>query len=225
LRRRQTTPCAVVGLYQGSGNHAAGAVRRADATTVTRIYETPFTGGSAGARAVSDGNGQYYLDWQVPLARLTTASGGTITASTPVKLFFGSSQAANLATINKDYMTGTAVSFAGLATTSFSPAGLNLATSASVVSGPDAPEPTETTTYDITITATNPGAPALGSPAMAFSAGSGVPIVSLTSATGTVSSVGQDVTWNPSTIPAMGGTRTMTIRVSVTPGCGDLMTS
>jgi hypothetical protein len=87
--------------------------------TVTQIYTTPFDGSasqaSAGARALADGSGQWFLDWQVPVARLTTASGNTITASTPVKLFFGSSTAANLATISKDYMLGSAVDFTAVA--------------------------------------------------------------------------------------------------------------
>ena len=92
-------------------------VANADGTAHTEIYATPFNnaGGefSAGARGLPDGNGQYFVDWQVPLSRITQRSGGAITALTPVQLFFGTSQSANLAVLNKDFMVGNAVSFGG----------------------------------------------------------------------------------------------------------------
>ncbi|HVD88836.1 MAG TPA: hypothetical protein VNB91_08075, partial [Jatrophihabitantaceae bacterium] len=90
-------------------------VANADGTAHTEVYATPFNnaGGefSAGARGLPDGNGQYFIDWQVPLSRITQRSGGAITAYTPVQLFFGTSQSANLAVLNKDFMTGNAVNF------------------------------------------------------------------------------------------------------------------
>ena len=92
-------------------------VANADGTAHTEVYATPFNnaGGefSAGARGLPDGNGQYFVDWQVPLSRITQRSGGAITAYTPVQLFFGTSQSANLAVLNKDFMTGNAVNFGG----------------------------------------------------------------------------------------------------------------
>jgi uncharacterized repeat protein (TIGR02543 family) len=83
--------------------------------TVTEVYEYPFTGGSpssAGMRWIptNDGTGQYFLDFQVPLSAIQTVSGGAITATTDIKLNYGSSMAANLATINKDNMLGSSTS-------------------------------------------------------------------------------------------------------------------
>ena len=90
-------------------------VANADGTAHTEVYATPFdnAGGefSAGARGLPDGSGQYFVDWQVPLSRITQRSGGAITAYTPVQLFFGTSQSANLAVLNKDFMTGSGVNF------------------------------------------------------------------------------------------------------------------
>jgi hypothetical protein len=95
-------------------------VANADGTAHTEVYATPFdnAGGefSAGARGLPDGSGQYFVDWQVPLSRITQRSGGAITAYTPVQLFFGTSQSANLAVLNKDFMIGNAVSFGGSST-------------------------------------------------------------------------------------------------------------
>jgi hypothetical protein len=92
-------------------------VANADGTAHTEVYATPFNnaGGefSAGARGLPDGEGQYFVDWQVPLSRITQRSGGAITGSTPVQLFFGTSQSANLAVLNKDFMIGNSVSFGG----------------------------------------------------------------------------------------------------------------
>jgi hypothetical protein len=92
-------------------------VANADGTAHTEVYATPFdnAGGeySAGARGLPDGEGQYFIDWQVPLSRITERSGGAITGSTPVQLFFGTSQSANLAVLNKDFMVGNSVTFGG----------------------------------------------------------------------------------------------------------------
>ncbi len=92
-------------------------VANADGTAHTEVYATPFNnaGGefSAGARGLPDGSGQYFVDWQVPLSRITQRSGGAIGAYTPVQLFFGTSQSANLAVLNKDFMVGNSVNFGG----------------------------------------------------------------------------------------------------------------
>jgi hypothetical protein len=106
---------ATVGLNGKSPQRDFVYVANADGSQYTEIYATPFTnsGGesSFGARGMPDGGGQYYLDFQVPLWRITQRSGGLITGSTPVQLFFGTSQAANLAVLNKDFMIGNAVNF------------------------------------------------------------------------------------------------------------------
>jgi hypothetical protein len=61
------------------------------------------------------------LDWQVPLWRITQWSGGAITGSTPVQLFFGTSQSANLAVLNKDFMIGNSVTFGPTSTVTLVP--------------------------------------------------------------------------------------------------------
>ncbi|HEX9634525.1 MAG TPA: hypothetical protein VGB34_03450 [Candidatus Limnocylindria bacterium] len=100
-------------------------VANADGTAHTEVYATPFdsSGGqsSAGARGLPDGSGQFFVDWQVPLSRITERSGGAITGSTPVQLFFGTSQSANLAVLNKDYMIGSGVNFGSGSTVTLVP--------------------------------------------------------------------------------------------------------
>jgi hypothetical protein len=56
----------------------------------------------------------------ISFARRVVARSLSITASTPVQLFYGTSTAGNLSVINKDYMTGSSVNFTGLATIYFS---------------------------------------------------------------------------------------------------------
>ena len=106
-----------VGLDGKSPQRDFVYVANADGTAHTEVYATPFNnaGGefSAGARGLPDGEGQYFVDWQVPLSRITQRSGGAVTGSTPVQLFFGTSQSANLAVLNKDFMIGNAVDFGG----------------------------------------------------------------------------------------------------------------
>jgi hypothetical protein len=100
-------------------------VANADGTAHTEVYATPFNnaGGefSAGARGLADGEGQFFVDWQVPLSLITQRSGGAVTGSTPVQLFFGTSQSANLAVLNKDFMIGNSVSFGGGSTVTLVP--------------------------------------------------------------------------------------------------------
>jgi hypothetical protein len=116
---------ATVGLNGKSPQRDFVYVANADGSQYTEIYATPFTnaGGelSFGARGLADGTGQYLLDFQVPLWRLTQRSGGLITGSTPVQLFFGTSQAANLAVLNKDFMIGNSVNFGPTSTVTLVP--------------------------------------------------------------------------------------------------------
>jgi hypothetical protein len=70
-----------------------------------------------------DGSGRFFLDFQVPLSLIATASGGAVTAATPIRLYYGSSATANLtskdlASITGDFMLGhaSAVDFSTLAT-------------------------------------------------------------------------------------------------------------
>lgn len=114
-----------VGLDGKSPQRDFVYVANAAGTAYTEIYATPFTnaGGelSAGARGLPDGTGHYFLDLQVPLWRITQRSGGAVTGSTPVQLFFGTSQAANLAVLNKDYMIGNSVNFGPTSTVTLVP--------------------------------------------------------------------------------------------------------
>lgn len=91
-----------------------------DQTTSDLIYTYPASTTSSNlpaVRAIAAGtSGYFYLDFQVPMAALTARIG--ITASTPVRFFYGTSASAGA--INKDYMTGSTVSFLGLTTTSVS---------------------------------------------------------------------------------------------------------
>ena len=116
---------ATVGLDGKNPHRDFVYVANADGTSYTELYATPFTnaGGelSAAARGVADGTGHWFLDWQVPLWRITQRSGGAITGSTPVQLFFGTSQSANLAVLNKDYMMGNSVNFGPTSTVTLVP--------------------------------------------------------------------------------------------------------
>ncbi|MDQ3128814.1 MAG: hypothetical protein M3Q66_10245 [Chloroflexota bacterium] len=205
-------------------------VGNAPGTGITDVYQftkdapafDPLNAVGTGARVVAAGGGQYFIDWQVPVSTLAAVSGNAVTASTPVRLFFGSSAAANLATINKDYMTGAAVSFAGLATVTLSPPTLTLTESKTSISGPNPPQALSPSMYDITVTALNSGGSSLFAPSIVTTIPAGVSIVSSSSATGTIGAVGQTVTWSPGTMLSGSGTISATIRVSVTPAIGDV---
>ena len=204
---------AVVGVDGKSASVDYVYTATAPGTTVTQIYTWPFTAPSAGMRVVPDGTGQYFIDYQVPVARITAASGGTITASTPVQLFYGSSAAANLATINKDFMTGGAVSFDDVGTISLQPAALTAGSSAVVASGPDPAVVGEATTYTITLTLANTG----GGDLTGATAGATLPAgVTYVSGPGSVSVTGSALTWTAGTL-LPGETETVEITVSLTP--------
>lgn len=88
----------------------------------------------AAVRSVQAGlSGYFYIDFQVPVAALTTYLG--IDMFTTVRFFYGSS--ASGGTINKDYMTGSSVNFLGLTTTNFS----------GIYHGGLAPNPVELTSF------------------------------------------------------------------------------
>jgi len=218
---------AVVGVNGKPTSTDYVYVANAPGTSVTEIYTTPFdtSGGrdSRGVRVVPTGSGDYWLDFQVPLARLTQISGGTITASTPVKLYYGTSEAANLATINKDLMLGsvTTIDFSGLSTITLSPSSLGLSRTLAHVSGPTTPKPGQTTVYDVTVTASNPGGGQLDNLVVTGNAGVRGVIQQLTIASPmTGSSTSGSFTWNIGEL-AGGQTRTATVRVAITPTLAD----
>ncbi|MDH3307425.1 MAG: Ig-like domain-containing protein, partial [Acidimicrobiia bacterium] len=113
------TQAAVVGLNGKPSATDYVYTSNADGSVTPQIYATPFTndgsGTSAGARAVTAPDEGFFIDFQVPIAQITSVA-PSVTGSTPVQLFFGTSQAANLSVINKDFMAGGAVSYVGLAT-------------------------------------------------------------------------------------------------------------
>ncbi|WP_156158096.1 hypothetical protein, partial [Gordoniibacillus kamchatkensis] len=80
-------------------------IANANGTNAQPIYMTTTPGGNTvpGTRITPAENGQYFLDFQVPISRITQMA-PAITASTPVQLYFGTSKAANLSVINKDGM-------------------------------------------------------------------------------------------------------------------------
>jgi large repetitive protein len=216
---------AAVGLNGKSSSRDYVYVTDSGGAVVDEIYAFPFdaSGGevSAGARSLADGFGQYFVDYQIPIARITARSdGGVITASTPVQFFVGSSQAANLAIINKDFMTGTAVVYTGLGTMTLGAANFVAAKAKALVSGPNPPQVGVTTTYDLTVTAHDEGFNAISGAVGTDMLPAGVAIVSTTTAIGTISATGQVVTWSIGTMQP-GVAYTATIRVSVTPANGD----
>lgn len=190
----------------------------------TIIYNYPFdnTGGqtSGGMRMVAagDGSGNYFLDYQVPVSAITTVSSGAVTASTPIQLFYGSSAAANLATINKDFMTGSNVSFVNLATVSLLPAALSLSSNAVSLSGTNPPTADATSTYTVTVSASNPGGGDLSSTTVSIPLPAGVTASSLSTASGTLTG-SSTLTWDIGTI-LPGATKTATFVASITPTAG-----
>lgn len=207
------TVVAVAGVDGKSASVDYVYVASAPGTTVTQVYTWPFTSPSAGMRVLPDGTGDYFLDFQVPIARLTAVSGGALTATTPIQLYYGSSAAANLATLNKDLMLGDvdAVSFTGLAVVSLSPSTLSATSGATHTSGP-APTVGQASRYTITLTATNAGGGELSSAVATATLPAGVTYVSGPG----VSVTGSTVTWNAGTL-LPGETDTVTFVVDLVP--------
>ncbi len=126
---------APIGYVSVSGSGSSLDVGVKDQATTDRIYTYPKTTLNPGAvRSVPAGlSGYYYLDFQVPMAAMTARIG--ITSTSTLRFFYGSS--ASGGTINKDFMTGSSVSFLGLATTNFS----------GIMHGSLTPNPVELTSF------------------------------------------------------------------------------
>jgi len=164
---------AVVGLNGKPVDTDYVYVSSGDGSNVTTIYQTPFdpAANQQGARYSTDGSGQYFVDFQVPMAALYAASGNTVDAATPVHLVFGSSQAANLATINKDSLVNSS-DFSTLGITPLRGPSNTTTTVACTPSGSVAYGATKTCTVTVTDTAaTSPTQPA-GNVALTASKGS-----------------------------------------------------
>ena len=107
---------AVVGLDGKPANvndivYASNEADTAGATAYGPVV--PNGGASGGARAVDDGAGGYFVDFQLPISVITGVA-PEVTPSAPVQFFFGTSTSNT--NINKDFMVGNGVSYAGLAT-------------------------------------------------------------------------------------------------------------
>lgn len=178
------------------------------------VYTNP-----QGFRVVPDGSGQFFVDFQVPISAITAVI-PQVTPTTPIQLFYGTSQAANLTVINKDFMTGSSVDFTQAATATLQEAVLDLTKTSTVVAGPNPPSVGQTTTYDLVISATNTGANPLQGAVVTDTLPSYATIISTSTTSGSISSSGQLVTWDPASITP-GGTETATIRVSVRPDGSD----
>ncbi|NNF10470.1 MAG: tandem-95 repeat protein [Acidimicrobiia bacterium] len=122
------TQTAVVGLNGKPSAVDFVYAGNADGSTIREVYTTPFTndgsGTSAGARWSAAPDEGYFVDFQLPISAITAVA-PAVTPTTPIQMFFGSSQAANLSVINKDFMIGSDVSYVGLSTVTLSgaPAG------------------------------------------------------------------------------------------------------
>ncbi|MFD2442860.1 S-layer homology domain-containing protein [Bacillus sp. CGMCC 1.16607] len=111
---------ATIGLNGKSPATDYVYVANADGSIVQPIYATSTVGGNTvpGTQIVEAENGQYFLDFQVPISRIAEVAPG-ITGNSDIQLFFGTSKAANLSVINKEFMdtgsnNGSSVNFQGL---------------------------------------------------------------------------------------------------------------
>ena len=181
-----------------------------------------------GASITSTGNAaapnEVFLDYQVPFAKLSQLV-PAITRTTSMSFEYGSSAAANLTTINKDFMESTATGSTpctNCASIMPDTAKLLLAsTLVSTVSGSNPPVSGQATTYDLQIKATNPGLNILQGSVVTDAVPAGATLVSATPAAGTTAVAGSTVTW---TLPdlAIGQSSTLTLRVSVDPSTAQI---
>ncbi|MBH0229758.1 Ig-like domain-containing protein [Halobacillus yeomjeoni] len=95
---------ATVGINGKSPHEDYVYVSNPNGTTVNSIYKTDSSGSHVpGTRVVEAENGQFFLDFQVPISKITEVA-PSISSDSNIQLFFGTSKAANLSVINKDYM-------------------------------------------------------------------------------------------------------------------------
>ncbi|MCB2203551.1 T9SS type A sorting domain-containing protein [bacterium] len=97
-------------------NNMTVEVKDQTTTDVIYTYDKKLANPAAVRSTAAGSSGFYFLDFQVPMAALSSRLG--IDANTKVRFYYGSSSSGG--TINKDYMTtGDTLSFIGLATTNF----------------------------------------------------------------------------------------------------------
>lgn len=191
--------------------------------TNPRVVSTWNGAGIPGGRITSAQNpaapAETFLDFRVPLSDIALVA-PSVTATTPLQFFFGSSAAANLTTINKDYMSngGTTCAIVGCASVVIGPSTLGMAWSSAPVSvsGPNPPAVGRRSVYDLTVTANNAGLNTLSSIAISDVLPTHVSPVSVSTASGTASLTNGTVSWNAANL-APGQQATMTVRVAVVP--------
>ncbi|WP_409250888.1 Ig-like domain-containing protein [Bacillus sp. SCS-153A] len=95
---------ATVGIYGKSPHEDYIYVANPTASVVNQINSTDASGSIVpGTRIIEAENGQYFLDFQVPISKITEVA-PSITSNSNVQFFFGTSKSGNLSVINKDYM-------------------------------------------------------------------------------------------------------------------------
>ncbi|WP_349409526.1 Ig-like domain-containing protein [Pseudalkalibacillus sp. SCS-8] len=95
---------ATVGINGKSPHEDYIYVSNEKGTVVNKVNSTDGSGNNVpGTRIVEAENGQFFLDFQVPISKVNEVA-PSITANSNVQFFFGTSKAANLSVINKDYM-------------------------------------------------------------------------------------------------------------------------
>ena len=184
-----------------------------------------------GARLLSAGNpaapAETFLDFRVPLSDIRLVA-PSITPTTPLQFFYGSSAAANLTTINKDFMSndGETCALVGCAEVIIGPSriGLTWTDTPTAVSGANPPQVGSESRYDLTVTANNTGLNQLSSIQILDDLPAGVTVLSTTTASGSATMSGQHLEWTPDPL-APGEEATLTLRVSVTPGAAATGTS
>ena len=168
-----------------------------------------------------------FLDFRVPLSDITLVA-PSITPTTPLQFFYGSSAAANLTTINKDFMSndGETCALVGCAEVIIGPSriGLTWTDTPAAVSGPNPPQVGAQSVYDLTVTANNTGLNELSAIEIVDDLPAGVTVLSTTTASGSASMTDQHLLWTPDPL-APGEEASLTIRAVVTPGAGTAGTS
>ncbi len=100
---------ATVGVNGKSPHEDYIYVTNANGSVIEYINKTDSSGTTVpGARVVEDTNGDYFLDFQVPISRLTEID-PDLTSSSILQFSFATSKAANLSVVNKDDMGGEGV--------------------------------------------------------------------------------------------------------------------
>ncbi|HBV89024.1 MAG TPA: hypothetical protein DEF42_20830 [Desulfosporosinus sp.] len=111
VRNNHWESALVVG-FNGNANGSYVYTTK-NGNSIYKVYDVTASGSVAdpnqGARVVpvSDGTGQYFLDFQVPISELAEfedTNGNEFQGTTPIKLFYATSQANNLSVVNKDYV-------------------------------------------------------------------------------------------------------------------------